>query len=238
MPMISVVIPTLNEEKTIGKVIDSIPRDFLKKMGYDVDVLVVDGNSSDRTVKIALKKRARVVIVKKRGYGLAYLIGFKYARGDIIVTLDADMTYPPSEIPKLIKMLERHNIDFITTNRFLRFDRLAFNKTRLLGNRLLTFLVFVLFGKRIKDTQSGMWCFKKEVLKKLRLSSFGMEFSTEIKLEASRKLKFLEVPIYYRRRGGGRSKIRVFRDFIRIVMFIIKYRILSFIGNTSIKCRL
>lgn len=227
---LTIIIPTLNEEETIGNVIDSIPKRILERMGYETEVLVIDGGSNDKTVSIALSRGARVLIVRRRGYGLAYMIGFRFARGDIIVTLDADMTYPPDEIPKLVRVLEKMNVDFVSTNRFVKFDRQAFNRVRLLGNKLLNMLVFLFFRARIRDTQSGMWCFRKAVLNKIRLSSYGMEFSTEIKLEAARKLRYVEIPIRYRRRIGGRSKINYFKDGIRILLFIIKYRILSALG--------
>lgn len=227
MKNLSIIIPTLNEESTIGSLLDAIPMEILGKMGYKSEVLVVDGGSRDQTVNIALRKGARVIVVNRRGYGLAYLIGLKYARGDVIVTLDADMTYPPDDIPKLILTLEKMNVDFVSTNRFARAERNAFSRVRMLGNKLINLLIFILFGFRLNDTQSGMWCFRRESLHRLRLESFGMEFSTEIKLEALRKLKFIEIPIEYYQRRGGKSKIRYLRDGIRILLFIVKYRILS-----------
>ncbi|MCR8501224.1 MAG: glycosyltransferase family 2 protein [Candidatus Korarchaeota archaeon] len=230
MPLLSIIIPTLNEESTIGKVIEAIPREILGRMGYEFEVIVVDGGSTDRTVNIALHKGARVIVVRRRGYGLAYLIGFRYAKGDVIVTLDADMTYPPSEIPKMLLALEKGGADFVSSNRFAKTEKYAFSSARMLGNRLINLFVFLLFRFRIRDTQSGMWCFKRKSLSELVLSSFGMEFSTEIKLEALRKLRFIEIPIRYFQRKSGKSKIRYMRDGLRIVLFIIKYRILSALG--------
>ncbi len=223
--MVSVIIPTLNEEKTIGAVIDAIPREKLRDLGYECEVIIVDGGSKDRTVDIALEKGARVIRVRRRGYGLAYIVGFQYAKGEVIVTLDADMTYPPSIIPLLVKILEQHNIDFISTNRFAKFDAGAFPPIRLLGNKLLNIITFLLFGLRIKDTQSGMWCFRKKLLDgKIKLRFFGMEFSTEIKIEAFRKTRAIEVPIYYRRREEGKSKINVIRDGLKILSFLLYKR--------------
>jgi len=230
MKKISIILPTLNEAETIEKVIDSIPKEILYKLGYDIEVLVVDGGSTDGTQWKALKKGARVLIVRKRGYGLAYLIGFKYARGEYIVTLDADMTYPPRCIPLLLLALERYGLDFISTNRFKFYEAGAFNKPRLIGNKIINVLTFILFGVRIKDTQSGMWCFRKDILNRLKLKCWGMDFSTEIKLEAFKKAKAGEISIYYLKRRKGSSKIKLLKDGLRIVLFLIKKRILTLVG--------
>jgi len=228
MRMVSVIIPTLNEENTIREVIRNIPSKLLKRLGYECEIIVVDGGSTDKTVEYALMMNARVVRVNRRGYGLAYIVGFRYAKGDIIVTLDADMTYPPKAIPLLVRILEEYNLDFVTTNRFAKYDEGAFSPVRLAGNKLINILMYLLFGLNIKDTQSGMWCFRREILKKIDPKCYGMEFSTEIKLEAFRKVRSVEVPIHYRRREGGRSKIKIFKDGFRILSFLIYKRFFSF----------
>ena len=230
MKKITIIIPTLNEAKNIGKLLDAIPKRLLNQMGYSVECLVVDGGSTDGTTDIAAKKGARVLIVRKRGYGLAYMVGFLHATGDIIVTLDADMTYPPESIPLLVRILERYDYDFVSTNRLKKFETHAFSQAKLLGNKLINILTFLLYRLRIGDTQSGMWCFRKNILKTLRLMTLGMEFSTEIKLEAFRRTKAVEIPIFYRRRMGGTSKIRVIVDGIRIVLFLFYKRIQLLLG--------
>ncbi|HYZ94896.1 MAG TPA: glycosyltransferase family 2 protein, partial [Nitrososphaeraceae archaeon] len=93
--MISVIIPALNEELGIRNTISSIPlKEIRDTFGYDVEILVIDGNSTDQTRDVARKAGAQVIVEKQRGYGRAYKTGFAAARGDIIVTLDADNTYP------------------------------------------------------------------------------------------------------------------------------------------------
>lgn len=224
------MIPTLNEEKNIGKVLDSIPKELIARLGYETEIIIVDGNSIDRTRDIAKKRGARVIIEPRRGYGRAYLTGFKYASGEIMVTGDGDGTYPFEIIPLLIQIMKNYNIDFITTNRFNRYERQAWTPVNFVGNKLLTLLHFILFGLRLKDSQSGMWCFKRSLLKYMKLSSWGMEFSSEIKIEGFKcAKKALELPIIYRRRLYGRKKLRWFRDGIKIFLFLIKKRILDFI---------
>src|SRR3989338_11176428 len=103
---ISFVLPALNEEEAIGLVIDEIPVQELKNKGYDVEIIIVDGGSTDKTVEIAQSKSSIVkVINSERGYGRQYKLGFKEATGDIIITGDSDLTYPFNDTPRLIKLL-------------------------------------------------------------------------------------------------------------------------------------
>jgi len=228
---ISVVIPALNEEKSIGRVIDSIPVDVLRRMGFDVEVLVVDGASEDRTREIAVRKGARVVVEPRRGYGRAYMTGFRYASGDIVVTGDADGTYPFEIIPRVVELMERYGLDFVTTNRFARFENGAWSPIHLVGNRLLTFVFASLFGIFVKDSQSGMWFIRRSLLdNNSRFMGFGMEFSAEIKIDMIRQArKWLEIPIFYKKRRSGKTKVHWFRDGIYILTFLIKKRILDFV---------
>jgi len=228
---ISVVIPALNEEKSIGRVIDSIPVDVLRRMGFDVEILVVDGASEDRTREIAVRKGARVVVEPRRGYGRAYMTGFRYASGDIVVTGDADGTYPFEIVPRVVELMERYGLDFVTTNRFARFEDGAWSPIHLVGNRLLTFVFASLFGIFVRDSQSGMWFIRRSLLdSNSRFMGFGMEFSAEIKIDMIRQArKWLEVPIFYKKRRSGKTKVHWFRDGIYILTFLIKKRILDFV---------
>jgi len=226
---ISIIIPALNEEKSIGKTIDSIPVDTLRRMGYDVEIIVVDGGSVDRTREIAAQKGAKVIIEPRRGYGRAYITGFKYADGDIIVTGDADGTYPFEIIPHVIKLMEKYNLDFVTTNRFARFEDGAWSPIHFVGNKLLTLLFIFTSGIFIRDSQSGMWFIKKSLLNNnCGFIGTGMEFSTEIKIEMIRRAKkWLEVPISYKRRIGGKTKVHWFRDGLHIFAFLVRKKILD-----------
>ena len=221
---ISIVIPALNEEKAIGKVIDEIPRKELKRLGLETEILVVDNGSTDRTGEIARAKGARVVIQPVKGYGNAYKAGFANASGDIIATCDADMTYPVKDIPKFA-LDAMNGTDFITTNRFASMDAKAMSKRNRFGNRVLTATTNVLFGVNIEDSQSGMWIFKKKILKNLKINSGGMPFSQELKIEAFRKVKSCkEVPIHYRERVGE-VKLKAVKDGLENLSHLFKKRI-------------
>jgi len=196
----SVIIPTMNEEKSIGLVIEEIKDAIGSSMPFEI--LVVDTDSKDRTRQIASEKGAIVVDEPRRGYGRAYKTGFEKASGEIIATLDADMTYPASDLPSLIETLETRGLDFVTTNRFARMDKGAMSAKHRFGNWVLSATTRLLFRVKLRDSQSGMWVFRRELLDRLELKSDAMSLSEEIKIEAFKKGKALEVPISYRVRVG------------------------------------
>ena len=219
--MVSVVIPTMNEEKSIGLVIDEV----VKALGssWPFEIVVVDTDSKDRTREIASQKGARVIEEPRRGYGRAYKTGFENSQGDIIVTLDADMTYPAEKIPSLIEMLEIKGLDFITTNRFASMEKGAMSFKHKFGNWVLSTTARILFRVRLKDSQSGMWVFRKAVLGSLDVKSDGMSFSEELKIEAFRKSKAAEVPITYRVRVGE-VKLSSWKDGTGNLKYLFKKR--------------
>ena len=151
---VSVIIPTMNEEKSIGFVIE----DVRKALGpRPHEILVVDTNSKDRTKEIAVEHGAILIDEPRRGYGRAYKTGFERATGEFIATLDADMTYPASEIPGLVDLLESKGLDFITTNRFGKMEKGAMGAKHRFGNWVLSATARFLFRIKVKDSQSGMW---------------------------------------------------------------------------------
>lgn len=212
---ITVIIPTLNEEESIGEVIDSIP---------EVDeILIVDSDSKDRTKEIAKSKGARVINESRLGYGRAYKTGFENAKGDIIATLDGDMTYPAEEILNLAKMLEDEDLDFISCDRLSMLEKGIMSRQHRFGNWLLKFFTNLLFRMKIKDSQTGMWVFRRSILDKLILTSDGMPLSEEIKIEAWKKVKFKEVPVEYRIRKGE-AKISSWGDGRKNLFFLFGKR--------------
>lgn len=224
--LLSVVIPALNEEQAIGAVLDEVPREDLAALGWDLEILVVDGESVDRTREIAAAKGARVVVEPRKGYGRAYKTGFRFARGEVLATSDADRSYPLAELPRLLRLLEDERLDFLTTDRFAGLEPGAMGRKHRLGNWFLSAALRVLFWLRIRDSQSGMWLLRRAALEKLTLCSEGMSFSEEIKLEAFRKpgLRAKEVPIRYRPRVGE-AKIHAWRDGLGNLLFLLRKRL-------------
>jgi len=221
--LISIIIPTLNEQRGIEKTIKSIPRAALIKAGYDLEIIVVDGESTDTTRDIASKLGAKVIIEKRKGYGRACKSGFAAARGEIIITLDADNTYPSESIPSYIQRLSDGNFDFISINRFSCMEKSAMNLRRKIGNKLLTFVMRLLYSINIKDSQSGMWVMKKSFISKIKLRSDDMSISEEIKIIAFRKFKADEVDGKYYARSGT-AKLKEFQDGWKNLTYLLGYR--------------
>ncbi len=210
----------MNEEKSIGLVIDEVGKAL---EGRPHEVLVVDTASKDRTREIAVSKGAVVIDEPRRGYGRAYKTGFENASGEFVATLDADMTYPASEIPALVDLLGTKELDFVTTNRFARMEKGAMGFKHRFGNWVLSTTARVLFRVRVKDSQSGMWVFRRQVLSGLSLESDGMAMSEEIKIEAFKKVRAAEVPITYRARVGD-VKLNTWGDGIGNLKYLFKKR--------------
>jgi len=224
---VSVVIPALNEEEAIEAVVLAIPRDELRRMGFEVEVLVIDNGSEDRTAELARKAGAEVVFEPNRGYGRAYKTGFDNVQGQIIATADADLTYPVEDIPELVKLLEEENLDFITTNRFAKMESNVMSPRNRLGNGVLNLTTRLFFRIDLKDSQSGMWVFRKDLLNSMHLNSDGMPFSEELKLEACHfaKCRWREVPIEYRDRVG-KVKLSGWRDGLLNLCYLFRKRLL------------
>ncbi len=219
-PIVSVIIPTMNEEAAIGKVLDEINA-ALRGMAFEV--LVVDTDSKDRTREIAASKGARVVSEPRRGYGRAYKTGFAQAKGKYIATLDADCTYPASEIPKFLKVLEAGEADFISGDRLSTMGKGVMSGKHRLGNWVLKVTMNVLFGMKSADSQTGMWVFRRDILPKLNIVSDRMAMSEEIKVEAFKKVRYKEAPIKYSPRVGE-VKLNTWRDGKDNLMFLFSKR--------------
>lgn len=185
------MIPTINEEKTIGDVIRGI------QQIPGVEIIVVDTNSTDGTREISSSLGATVIAEPRRGYGQAYNTGLSKAKGDVIVCLDGDGTYPTDVIGPFIEILTRSRIDFISCDRMTLRTEHNYTTLHYVGNSILNLTVRLLFGLSIKDSQSGMWVFRSEILKKMKRLGNGMSFSEEIKVEAAKHGIIVEIPIRY-----------------------------------------
>ena len=215
---ITVIIPCLNEEQGIEKVLRAMP-DFVDQ------VIVVDNNSTDRTSEVARSLGANVIREEVRGYGRSYKRGFTQATGDLIVTLDGDHSYPVDALSYLIEAFLHLEVDFLNASRFPVRDRHAMSLKHKFGNLVLSLAMSVLFFRWVADSQSGMWVFRRAILKEMKLESDGMAFSEEIKIEAlhNRRIRFGEISILYSSRLGEK-KLNPWRDGFRNLAFLARKR--------------
>src|SRR5712691_4770967 len=215
---ITVIIPCLNEEQGIEKVLRRMP-DFVDQ------VIVVDNGSTDRTSDVAHSLGAQVIREPVRGYGRSYKKGFASATGDLIVTLDGDHSYPPDAISYLLEAFLHLEVDFLNTSRFPVRDRRSMSFKHKFGNLILSLAMSLLYFRWVRDSQSGMWVFRRSILKGMKLVSEGMAFSEEIKIEAlkSNRVRFEEISIQYSSRLGE-VKLNAWRDGLYNLWFLVKKR--------------
>jgi hypothetical protein len=215
---ITVIIPCLNEEQGIRRVLENMP-DFVD------EVIVVDNNSTDRTHDVASSLGAKVIRETVRGYGRSYKRGFANATGDLIVTLDGDHSYPVDALSYLIEAFRHLEVDFLNASRFPVRDRNAMSLKHMIGNLILSITMSVLYFRWVRDSQSGMWVFRRSILAEMKLVSDGMAFSEEIKIEAlkSSKVRFGEISILYTSRLGE-IKLNPWRDGFQNLWFLVKKR--------------
>ncbi len=228
-PDISVVLPALNEEKTIGECIRRINAVF-SEQNLNGEIIIVD-SSTDRTAEIAQSLGARIVRPKLIGYGNAYLAGLAEARGRYIAIGDADNTYDFGELPLLIKRLD-DGADFVMGSRLRGEIKPGAMPPlhRYIGNPFLTWLLNRLFGTDISDAHCGLRIIRRDALERLNLKTGGMEFASEMFIEAAKAdLRIDEVPITYWPRIAP-SKLQSFTDGWRHVRFMLLYRPLPFIA--------
>jgi glycosyltransferase involved in cell wall biosynthesis len=215
---ITVIIPCLNEEQGIERVLSRMP-------AFVDQVIVVDNGSTDRTADVARGFGATVIHEEVRGYGRAYKRGFGEATGDVIVTLDGDHSYPVDALSYLLEALLHLEADFLNASRFPVMDRNAMSFKHKFGNWVLSLAMSVLYFRWVRDSQSGMWVFRRAILKGMRLTSDGMAFSEEIKIEALKnpEVRFREISIQYSSRLGE-IKLNPWRDGFYNLWFLLKKR--------------
>lgn len=228
MPTISIVMPSMNEEKTIGICIKNSLAvfDYYEIKG---EIIVVD-NSTDRTAEIA-RSMGAIVIDSVKGYGNAYIAGLSRSKGDYIAIVDADNTYDILELPKFFDLLISGDADFVIGNRLKGNIKKGAMPLlhQYIGNPLLTWVLNYLFKTRISDAHCGMRAFTRDALNKMNMKTHGMEMASEMVIEAVDKgLRIKEVPITYYVRDAP-SKLRSFQDGWRHLRFMILYRPMPFL---------
>ncbi len=216
---VTAIVPCLDEEHGVEQVLRAMPQCV-------DEVIVVDNGSTDRTVQVAHSFGAKVIVEDMRGYGRAYKRGFANASSDIVVTLDGDHSYPADAISYLLEARQHLSADFLNASRFPVRRRNAMSFKHWVGNLILSLAMSLLFFRWVRDSQSGMWVFRRSILDKIRLDAQGMAFSEEIKIEAVKhpEIRFAEIPILYTSRLGE-IKLNPWRDGLRNLFFLFKKRL-------------
>jgi glycosyltransferase involved in cell wall biosynthesis len=219
-PLVSVVIPCLDEEENIATCV-STALEAMAGAGIAGEVIVADNASEDRSVELARAAGARVVVERRRGYGSAYLAGFAAARGDFIVMADADLTYDFHEIPRFVSELE-DGAELVMGDRMDNIQPGAMHwANRYIGNPILSGTLNLFFKTGVRDAHCGMRALRRDVLPRLDLRTTGMEFASEMVIRASKEgLDIREFPIEYHPRGGE-TKLSRMRDGWRHLRFLL-----------------
>lgn len=222
-----IIIPAFNESVVIYRVLKSLPKKL--KGVSDIETIVVNDGSADRTVSEA--QRAGVTVVShtiNRGLGAAIKTGMEFTKSikaDIMITFDGDGQHDPKDIPKLVLPILKKEADFVIGSRFTNRQKVPFD--RLILNWLANFATFVLYGISSTDSQSGLRAFSKKALSLLNFKADRMDFSSEILLEAKRNnLRIKEVPIRaiyteYSRLKGQKST-NAFPIFFRFLVRLLR----------------
>ena len=218
---VSIVMPCLNEAETVATCVAKA-RQWLTRANVSGEVLVVDNGSTDRSRELAAAAGASVIREEKRGYGHALLRGLSEARGEVLVMGDADDTYDFSRLDELIRPLGQ-GADLVLGNRFtggIRPGAMPWAH-RYIGSPVINLVIRRFIGLRIGDSQSGFRAFTRAAFQRLRLRAGGMEFASEMLVNAAREgMTVAEVPAPYSIRLGE-SKLNTVRDGWRHLRFLL-----------------
>jgi len=225
---LTILMPCLNEEENIASSISSA-QSYLSSIrdrwNHTGEILIVDNNSTDRSAAIASECGARVIKEDRRGYGNALIAGLKDAKGSVIIYGDCDSTYDFRNLDSVYLPLINAEADFITGNRFAGLmEPGSMSLSHRLGVPFLSWCGRIKSGVQIHDWHCGLRGIRKDALKSIHLTSAGMEFASEIIVEAARhKLRILEVSVALRKAENTRNeKLRTVRDGLRHLWYIIK----------------
>jgi len=219
-PSIAVLIPCLNEENTIGKVVNDFKIHLPKAHVY-----VCDNGSIDNSMAVALANGAVVFKEKKQGKGNAVRKMFEEIEADIYIMVDGDDTYPAEEVSELIEPIINEEADMVVATRLAQANRDSFSFSHKMGNRLLRSMLNLCFHAQLSDILSGYRVMNRDFVKTIPITSRGFEIEAELTLQAlSKGFVIKELPTNYRSRPkGSESKIRTFSDGYAILMTIIAF---------------
>ena len=237
METVAVVIPTLNEERSIGKVIDDVPVADLLKNGLKTAVYVIDGQSTDNTRELAVEKGAQLILEAHEGKGSAIQTAFKSINADYTIMVDGDDTYPIEMATEMTRLLKTNDV-VIGSRLKGTIEPGAMTKLNIIGNTLLSLLARALFGAHISDVCTGFWGYRNDAIRRLELTARGFEIEADMFTECVRKgLRIAEIPITYRARKD-QPKLSSLRDGVKIGLFLCRRRleyVYENVGQTEVE---
>ena len=217
MPSVAVLLPTLNEEANIERVVREV-----KSTLPQAEIVVIDGLSTDRTVDIAKKLGARIILETKRGKANAIKRAFREVDSDLLLMIDADLTYPVKEMPRFLEALK--TCDVAIGSRFKgHMEEGSMSAINGIGNRIICLWASALYLKMVSDICTGMWGFRKSAYKAIEVNCDTFELECNMFAQAVKKgLRITEIPISYARRGGT-SKVQLV-DGVKDCILLLKER--------------
>jgi hypothetical protein len=221
-PDVSIIMPCLNEEATVGRCVRKA-RTWFREANVSGEVIVVDNGSTDQSRVLALAAGARVIDEERRGYGAALIRGISEARGNYLIMGDCDDTYDFEDLDHLVRPLDE-GADMVVGDRYAGIQPGAMTWShRYIGTPAISFMLRLFTGSRLRDSQCGLRAFTRDAYERMGNVSDGMEFASEMILKAARKnMRLVEVPIkYYPRDEESDAKLRTFRDGWRHLRFLL-----------------
>jgi len=220
---IEIIIPTLNEEDSIGKLLDEIQS---QKTPLKISILVVDGGSTDKTIEICKKKNVKLIHQKRRGKGSAMREAVEYSDADIVVFIDGDGTYSILDLELILEPLLNNKADMVVGSRIKqKREKGSISTLNSFGNNLFNRAINFALKSSVTDSLSGYRAIPKEIFEDLILFSDSFEIEVEMTVEAIAKgYRVLEVPISYKNRSGDSTKLNPTKDGLRIghtLLFIL-----------------
>jgi glycosyltransferase involved in cell wall biosynthesis len=222
MPKLSVIIPARNEEETLPMVLGDLNAVIPTLHGYEVEAIVVDDRSTDRTAEIARSLGARVVqnTSGRSGKGMALRAGFEAATGDLLVMLDADYSHRAEELPIFLEAM-KPGVGLVIGSRVVGGSE-EYHHVRALGNVFLSATLGLCTGRYLSDALNGFKLFRRDVFTGFEYTSANFEIEIEIIANALRQgYRIVEVSSHERARAGGQMKSRVVRHGTRFLMRIL-----------------
>ncbi|MFT7620813.1 MAG: glycosyltransferase involved in cell wall biosynthesis [Planctomycetota bacterium] len=223
-PLLSVVMPVFNEEKTLNEILDRV-----MAVPIDKEIIMVDDGSSDRSIEIAesrVNEHIRLVRHgKNKGKAGALATGFKEALGRIVIIQDADLEYDPAEYPQVIQPILDGDADVVFGSRFQSHEQKGHLFFHYIANRLLTMLSNICTNLNLTDMECCYKAFRREVIQSITIDAGRFAVEPELTQKVAKMdLKIAEVPVSYRGRGYSDGKKIGFSDAIEAVIAIFRFK--------------